>query len=259
MTHFYEARGDAFHPTELTRGPWSPDHQHGGPPAALLGRALARVGDGADDEEVVRFQVELFRPVPLAPLSIEARVTRPGRSLTRAEAVLRSAGQELARATALRIRRRPLALEDAGSPAPAALPAPDALPPFVFPFFTAEVGYHRAVDARFARGAWGERDVVVWARPTAALVAGEVASPLERVLVIADAESGICPPLPVDAFTFLNPDLTVYLERPLEGDWLGVAARSGAHASGVGLAESQLFDPRGVIGRAAQSLVVAAR
>ena len=31
-----------FEPSELTRGPWDPGHQHGGPPSALLARAFER-------------------------------------------------------------------------------------------------------------------------------------------------------------------------------------------------------------------------
>src|SRR3981081_160852 len=33
--------------TALTRGPWSNEHQHGGPPAALLAGAMERAGDAA--------------------------------------------------------------------------------------------------------------------------------------------------------------------------------------------------------------------
>jgi hypothetical protein len=64
-----------IHPTELTRGPWSPDAQHGGPPAALL----AAAAEAHDDEAaprggenspmfVARLTVELMRPVPLTAL-----------------------------------------------------------------------------------------------------------------------------------------------------------------------------------------------
>ena len=35
----FERDGARFVPTELCRGPWSPDAQHGGPPAVLLARA----------------------------------------------------------------------------------------------------------------------------------------------------------------------------------------------------------------------------
>lgn len=61
------------------------------------------------------------------------------------------------------------------------------------------------------------------------------------------------------AFYVADGDRFVYLERPLEGEWLGLAARSSAHEHGTGIAESLLFDARGPIGRGAQSLVVAAR
>jgi hypothetical protein len=45
---FFVPDGEAFVATESTRGPWSRQHQHGGPPAALLGRAMEQlVGDGA--------------------------------------------------------------------------------------------------------------------------------------------------------------------------------------------------------------------
>ena len=39
---FFEEEGDRFGPTVLTRGPWRPEHQHGGPPSALAARAIER-------------------------------------------------------------------------------------------------------------------------------------------------------------------------------------------------------------------------
>lgn len=270
---FYLRDGDRYVSTELTRGPWSNDHQHGGPPCALIARALERLSDDAgangdgrasgtapSEFVLARLTVEILRPIPIAPLTVRAQISRPGKSVQRLEAVLSADGTELARATGLRVKRRALALPEGGVSTPAPdVPAPEGLPSFEFPFFQHEVGYHRAVELRFARGAWGERDVVVWARPTAALIEGEPLTPTDRVLIIVDAESGICPPLAPGPFTFVNPDLTVYFERPLRGDWLGLAVRSSAHAHGVGIAESLLFDTGGPIGRGAQSLCIAAR
>ncbi len=43
---FYEPEGDSYVATELTRGPWDPGSQHAGPPAALIGRELERLGGG---------------------------------------------------------------------------------------------------------------------------------------------------------------------------------------------------------------------
>ncbi|HYR96193.1 MAG TPA: acyl-CoA thioesterase domain-containing protein, partial [Candidatus Binatus sp.] len=72
--------GDRFVPTELCRGPWRPDAQHGGPPAALLARSVERAA-GDDGMQTVRLTVELLRPVPLAPLAVVARIARPGRKV----------------------------------------------------------------------------------------------------------------------------------------------------------------------------------
>ena len=43
---FYVTDGDDFVATAHTRGPWSPKHQHGGPPSALLARAIEAQAPG---------------------------------------------------------------------------------------------------------------------------------------------------------------------------------------------------------------------
>src|SRR6202012_4205991 len=61
----YERRGDNVYATELTRGPWDPNAQHGGAPAALLMRELERVDDGGLALQFARVTYELVKPVPL--------------------------------------------------------------------------------------------------------------------------------------------------------------------------------------------------
>lgn len=255
MDALYTFDGEQYVATELTRGPWDDRHQHGGPPSALLGRALDRLpGDFA----LARITIELLRPVPLGALRVAATIAKDGRSVQRVEAVLSADGAELCRASGVRIRRHALDLP-AADPGPA-VPPPDSVPSTTFSFFRAEIAYHRAVEARFVRGAWGDRDIVAWFRPRVALVAGEgEMGPVERVLVLADAQSGLCPPLDPLRYSFVNPDLTVYFERPVEGTWVGFATRAAAHPHGVGFAETSLFDARGTCGRSAQVMVVAAR
>ena len=82
---FFVPQGDAYAPTELTRGPWDPDSQHAGPPAALIGREIERL-DGEGARQVGRITFEILRAVPIAPLRVEARVVRPGRSVELVEA-----------------------------------------------------------------------------------------------------------------------------------------------------------------------------
>ena len=89
---FYVSEGGRFVSSELTRGPWNPDTQHAGPPAALIGRALEQLPvtpsesrPGAPGSEqawfIGRITFEILRPVPIAPLTVEAEVVRPGRSV----------------------------------------------------------------------------------------------------------------------------------------------------------------------------------
>jgi hypothetical protein len=254
---FFVREGAQLVASGLTRGPWSNDHQHGGPPAALLGGAIERAGSDAAEFRLVRVTVEFLRPVPIAPLDLSTEMVRTGKQVQRVGATLSAGGIEVARALGVRIRRQRLALAEQPSAPP--LPHPDTLSPYRFTFFRHEVAYHKAIELRIARGTWAKGPVDAWMRPLFPLVQGEPTSQCERVLILADAESGVCPPLEPDRWTFLNPDLTVYFGREPRGEWVGLQIVSEAHADGAGLAQSALSDLEGAFGRAAQSLVVAPR
>ena len=103
MTSIYEVDGDRMVPTQVARGPWSPDAQHGGGPAGLLARALERADPG-EAHFVSRLTIELLRPVPLAPLEIRTRTVRPGRRVQWLEGSLVADDVEVVRAIALRLR-----------------------------------------------------------------------------------------------------------------------------------------------------------
>jgi hypothetical protein len=99
----------------------------------------------------------------------------------------------------------------------------------------------------------------VWIRLTVPLVEGEEPTGLQCVAAAADFGNGISGALPIERFTFINPDLTIHLLRPPVGPWIGLAGRSHYGDTGAGLAESALFDAQGRVGRSAQSLLVARR
>jgi acyl-CoA thioesterase superfamily protein len=100
---FFEPDGDRFVATELTRGPWDPDSQHAGPPAALIAREVERLS--ADPARLVgRLTFEVLRPVPIGPVRVEAAVARPGRSVEMVEASLHDDDGEVIRARAWRLR-----------------------------------------------------------------------------------------------------------------------------------------------------------
>src|SRR5206468_5499775 len=116
--------GERFLPTELSRGPWSPDAQHGGPPAALLARAIERFADG-EAMQVARLTVELLRPVPLTPLVVTTAWSRPGRRVQLVEVHLHAGDVEVARASGLRIRRVDLPVPPGAGYAPPPVPGPE--------------------------------------------------------------------------------------------------------------------------------------
>src|SRR6266540_3384000 len=87
----YEPSGDVLVPTDLTRGPWSREHQHAGPPSALLARAIEAAA-GIEGGQLTRIALDILRPVPIEPLRVEARMLRPGKRVELLEAVLTLAG-----------------------------------------------------------------------------------------------------------------------------------------------------------------------
>jgi hypothetical protein len=268
---FFSRRGDLYVPSELTRGPWDPSSQHAGPPAALIGREIERL-DGGQERGVGRITFEILRPVPIAPLRVEVRVARPGRSVELVEAGLFDDEGEVIRASAWRLRAReveiPPGLASADGPgligtSPSTL-RPGFAPPGIedsrpghFPATGHDVGYHTAMEHRFVRGDFAEHGpALVWMRMRHPLVAGEEPSPLQRVLVAADSGNGVSATLDWDRYLFINVDLTVHLHRPLEGEWVCLDAITIPEPSGVGIADTALYDGRGPLGRAVQTLLV---
>lgn len=257
---FYERDGDVFRATELTRGPWDPDAQHAGPPAALLGYAIEGLPD-AEQFQVGRLTFEILRSVPIAPVRVEARVARPGRRVQMVEAELCGAdGQALMLARGWRLRTAKLDLPGEALTASQPPPPPeDGTPAEFFPT-EQEHGYHSAMEIRFAAGGFLEPGpATAWLRMRRPLVAGEEPTPLQRLLVAADVGNGISASLDFHRFLFINVDLTVHLERMPKGEWIGVDAATLPRPNGVGTAESTLFDGDGRVGRALQTLLIAER
>ena len=263
---FYEPDGDGWAATELTRGPWDSGFQHAGPPAALLGREIELVdglGEGPGDRLVGRITFEILAPVPIGAMRVAAEVVRPGRRVDMVEATLSGDdGHPLMRARAWRLLRRevpvPAGLGPRELPAP---PTPGELERADAFFPTGhDVGYHSAMEYRFARGSFVESGPgIVWMRMLHPLVAGEEPTPLQRVLTVADSGNGISATLDYERFVFINVDLSVHLSRMPEGEWVCLDSVTVPEPTGVGLTDTVLADERGPIGIAAQTLLVAER
>jgi hypothetical protein len=258
--HFFELDRDLAVPSELTRGPWDPRFQHAGPPAALLGRALERLPvEGDTPMRLGRVTYEVLRPVPIAPLRVEAQVERGGRRVQMLAARLFAGDDEVMRARAWRLLVQDVDLPGGGRPDPPAHGPADGEESPSFPT-GADAGYHTAVEYRFVRGGFLEQGpATVWMRSRVPVVAGEDLSPLQRVLVVADSGNGVSATLDWRRFLFINVDLSVHLHRHPAGEWVCLDAVTIPEPDGLGIADSALMDERGRIGRAVQTLLVAER
>jgi hypothetical protein len=116
------------------------------------------------------------------------------------------------------------------------------------------------MEYRFVSGRFLEPGpATVWMRMRQPLVEGEEPSPLQRVLVAADSGNGVSATLDWSRYLFINVDLGVHLHRLPEGEWVCLDAITHPEPEGVGLADTALYDERGPLGRALQSLLVRKR
>ena len=256
----YTPDGDSFVATELTRGPWNPDHQHAGPPAALLARAIESAS-GIAAGQTARLSYDILAPVPIGPMHVQTRVLRKGRRVELIEATLTGDADDrpLMRGTAWRMRVEDTAAIATPDPPP---PPPDSARASGLDAWPGddEVAYRDALEWRWIEGTFSEPGpACVWARVKVPLVAGGAISPLERLLVMVDAASGVSAMLDWHRWLFVNLDLTIHLERPPRGEWMAMDARTRMGDAGAGLCNAVLSDGLGRVGVSAQSLLVEPR
>lgn len=240
-------------PTILTQGPWSPDAQHGGAPAALMGGEIERIL-AADGMVPLRLSFEFLRPVPLEPLSLTAHVVRPGKRMQVVDAALEHAGAIVARASGVGVRRAahevPFLVEETAQPGPEkGRPAVFFPRPGAFATSAMEV---RMLEGDFNQSGPGKG----WFRLRVPVVGTAAPTPLETTCGAADFGNGVSNWDPEFNWLFINPELTIHFSRPPTGEWILLDSTTTVSAEGLGLAESVLFDSSGRIGKSAQGLLV---
>lgn len=245
-------------PSEFTRGPWRPDAQHGGPPAALLAHVSEPLVEPG--EFLTHIEVELIRPVPLTPLRCAATRERVSGRVFRIQGEMYSGGDVVARSNALVLRCMDIPTPDFVA-APEIAPEPPDQTKVVEPPRWASgdlTTYHRnAVEHRFTSGTFREPGPAVdWIRLRQPVVRGVEPSGLQRVLAAADFGSGISVVFGDEStFGMINVNLTVALIREPKGEWISLDATTQIGAQGTGLCIATLGDANGHIGVATQSLL----
>lgn len=249
---FYRQTGEGrFESSPLTAGPWGPDSQHAGPPSALLVRAME---PEVEDMRLARISVDVLGPVPIAPLTVEVRPIRPGRSVELLEATASVDGRPVLIARGWRMRRAPEDFPTVGDHAgPGTAERPrvrgEMLP------FAHQDGYLSAVDFSFDSGSGDELGpAAAWGRSRIDLVEGETMTGWQHTVAVVDSASGIS--MASDPLTYpaINCDLMVSLVRDPEPGWVHLAAETVGGPGGGVLTDTLLSDSRGRLGRSLQNL-----
>jgi hypothetical protein len=257
----FQPDGDGFAPTELARGPWYPNTQHGSPMLGLLARAVERV-PAERPSQVTRLTVDLMRAAPMSRVRTRARVVRAGSSVEVLEAELLAGDELCSRASALRFRLAEVAVPEAPGERPPALPEKAMRFPWSDSRGDGENPLQHMLEMRPVPGF---ESPTAWLRLRVPLVAGEANSPLVRVAFVSDMTYSV--PLMRMAsrdmrgmaarpFVAINPDTTLNLHRAAASDWICLDSRATYEANGAGTALARLFDERGPIGHSSQSLLV---
>jgi hypothetical protein len=245
---------DRYAATALTRGPWSIDGQHGGPPFALMLAAIERARPSG--LRLGRATIEFHGLVRVEALRVSAERVRVSRSVEVWRAALHDdAGRLVAALDALYVRETP----GLGNTAPRALVGEPvdtfAATSLRWPWAPS---YVDAIETRLVRGRMGAGNGVAWLRlavPVVDVVADRAAeTPLVVHAALWDAANGVGGVLPPGVASTPNVDLVVSLARLPRGAWCRIEARSTL-SDGIGLLEAELSDEQGPYGCLAATTV----
>jgi hypothetical protein len=254
----FEPAGEGVYiATEAALSPWTDQALHGGPPTMLMAREIERFPSD-QNMFVARLSVELLRPIGTLPLSARCRMVRPGRKVQLVESSIWSDGVEVARATGLRMRSAEIEVPEQNEPPPHG--PPESLTEWssswargpAYHSLGVEVRTHENPDRSRGPG-WA------WFRLKLPLLPGEEPSGLLRICAAADFPNGISYVVDPRKIMFVNPDITIHVQKLPADEWVMVDARTWLEPRGTGLAEGTLYDRNGRIGRSVQSLFVEPR
>lgn len=249
----YVRHGDLFVPQRSAVGPWDPDAQFGGAPAALLSTLFDRT-PSIDPMHIARFTLDLLRPVPMRPLTATLHVARDGRRIQVLDASLSHDGREVARATALRLRitpdTQPWSTESNSTP----VWAPGQWNPESLERRTLPGALDQAADLCFT----GHGQYPCFTRLRLPVIAGEPTPAIARLAFIADFASHMAQP-PREDLAGINADIALNVIRPADEGWMCIDGRGWLSSDGISLLQGLISDRHGAVATVSMTRVVLPR
>jgi hypothetical protein len=253
MTAIFVPEGFLFRATEQAGGPWSPDMLQGSATTALMVREVERLAV-TSGFAVRRLTFDLWRPAGLRAFATRTEMLRDGRKAKTMQVRLMDGEVEIGRCTAL------LTAQGAESPAdPFAKTASADAPPETGappPAFAQQWSrYFQNVSVRLIEGALEKPGpAAAWMRLDVPLVEGEANTPLLQAVQAADFSSGVAQIVDMRQWTFINPEISLYLFRAPEDEWILIRSRTRVGANGAGLTTASLSDRQGPFAEVMQAM-----
>jgi len=250
--------GKIYTPTEKALGPWGPGMLHGGASSGLIGHALDEAS-GRDELQFARISLDMFRPVPQSPLTVESRIVRDGKRVQIIDVSVTANGKEVARGTGLKMAPRDIELPDGMSVSEETLPNPDEIPTSSM-MGTKEVdnippGLHFNLQTKRVSGFAGQGEGQAWFRMPVPVVAHKPTSPFVHMCLISDFGNGTGQFYVKNSAGSINADITLYLHRIPDGEWVGFDSKAHMQLNGIGVILTQLCDTKGPVGHISQAIM----
>ncbi len=268
MPALFVRDGDCFIPNEIAASVWSSKTIHGGASSALM---VATMEDrfSSDDMQLSRLTVDLFRPVPMAPLRVLCKTIRDGKRIKIFDVSLYNEDLEVGRASGLILQKNAVEIPEYAQ-------NDVTLPEEIERAFSqTEIVGLSGVERMIKGGAiTGLRALILlkpvflnigighgcsWVKLPINVVEGRENSPLLNVAVLADFANGFSQVRLSDEVGFINADLTINLYRMPVSEWLCVDATAYPQTTGLAMVDTLLYDEQGAIGRVSQSNLVQRR
>ncbi len=191
-----------------------------------------------------RLTVDMYRLPGFDPIKVRTAVVREGGRIRVVDAEFISGGVSMARASCQFLRRtenpegnvwKPPTWD---APKPGDLPTPDPATAPMGGMWTA-----RPISGAF--GSFGQRRT--WMSEVRELVEGTPLTPFQRVVLAADFASPFANASD-QGLGYINTDVTVYLHRLPEKEWIGFESIYHDATDGVAIGECRLYDQEGSIG-----------
>jgi hypothetical protein len=228
-------------PNPISRGPWNPNSLHGRVVIALLAHGIES-RHGVEGFVPARLTVDMYRLPDFSPVEIATRVVRDGARIKVIDAEFMSNGVSQARATCQLLKVTEAPEGHVWSRPNWDVPKPDDIA-------EGRMGLDGMWAMKTIQGGFGGPGPrQTWISEVRTLVQGVPLTPFIRAAQVADIASPFAHYSSDRGLAYINTDVTLYLSRLPEGEWIGVETANHQARLGVAVGEVLFYDETGPLG-----------